>query len=83
MHIFYKYESKRAHSLDTFQQEKTVKIGHIDHEISTVLVPGRKFNLLLPGTIFLLPRTFRLAPAGDTCGKIKLVRSPSNFRIHW
>ena len=31
-----------------------MKIGHIDHEISTFLVPGRKMCLLLPGTRFCL-----------------------------
>ena len=39
--IFYKHKLKSAHYLATFQK-RIMEIGHIEHEISTFSVPGRK-----------------------------------------
>ena len=54
-----------------------MKIGHVEHEIFTFLVTGRKMYLSLPGSIsgqkeknIFLPRTSHFLHAGDICGDI-------------
>ena len=57
---------------------RIIKIGQIEHEVSTFSVPCRKVNLLLPKTssgqktthVFFLPGTLLLLPAGNVGGEI-------------